>query len=76
MKILFRRKWYEVPDDMSVLAIDGSGAVYTYHLEPWFSDRTNYWWPDIDFGVVMNRSYFMCRVNPPRYPHNMLYDLK
>ena len=75
MKILFRRKWYEVPDHMIVLAIDGCGAVYAYSCEPWSSENTKFWWPDVDYGTVMNRAFYVCNVNPPRYPHNMLYDL-
>ena len=76
MKILFRRKWYEVPDHMIVLAIGGNGVVYAYPCEPWFSKNTQYWWPDIDLGTIFNHAYLVCIVKPPRYPQNMLYDLK
>lgn len=75
MKILFRRKWYEVPDNMILLAIDGNGAVYACPCEPWFSNGTGFWWPDVDCGAVVNRAFYVCNVKPPRYPQNMLYDL-
>ena len=75
MKILFRCKWYEVPDNMILLAIDRIGTVWAYPCEPWFSKNSQQWWPDTDHGTMFNRAHLVCAVKPPRYPQNMLYDL-
>ena len=61
---------------MILLAIDGNGAVYAYPCEPWFSKNTKYWWPGTDYGTMFNGAHYVCNVKPPRYPQNMLYDLK